>query len=140
MRPERKRFCLQRSWSKSPKWIGLRFSVEYNRANRKFGKSDTFCVGSKYLERTGLQRAHDPCDHLTAYLSDDEGATWQWKRSLETNAVQASYPSVIQLEDGTIYCTYTYYLPRDAEGRKIRSIKWAHFSETWVQAGEVQQE
>jgi predicted neuraminidase len=71
-------------------------------------------------------------NRLTAYLSDDEGQSWKWKRSLETDAVQASYPSVIQLQGGAIYCTYTYYLPRDAEGRKIRVIKWAQFDEKWI--------
>jgi predicted neuraminidase len=73
-------------------------------------------------------------NQLTAYLSEDEGRTWKWRRSLETEAVQASYPSVVQLKDGSIYCTYTYYLPRDGEGRKIRVIKWTQFDETWIRS------
>ncbi len=74
-------------------------------------------------------------NQLTVYLSDDEGATWKWRRSLETDAMQASYPSVIQAKDGTMYCTYTYYLGRNAEGRKMRTIKWVRFDEAWVKAG-----
>jgi hypothetical protein len=34
-------------------------------------------------------------NRLTAYLSDDEGQTWKWKQSLETEVIHASYPSVV---------------------------------------------
>jgi len=44
---------------------------------------------------------------LTAYLSDDEGATWKWKRVIESDGHEFSYPSVIQSRDGNIQMTYT---------------------------------
>src|ERR1035438_10801575 len=48
---------------------------------------------------------------LLAAVSDDEGATWKWKRhldgrpSLQVNS-QYHYPSVIQARDGAIHVTY----------------------------------
>jgi predicted neuraminidase len=71
---------------------------------------------------------------LTAYLSDDEGATWKWKRSLELfekDRGSASYPSVIQAADGSIHCTYSF---TRAEVRGS-TIKHARFNEEWVRAG-----
>lgn len=83
---------------------------------------------------------------LSVWISDDEGATWRWKRSVEDfppgeESNTASYPSVIQARDGTIHLTYTYTLkgpdvPRDSEGRLLReTIKHLWFDEAWVQAG-----
>jgi len=71
---------------------------------------------------------------LTAYLSDDEGAAWKWKRPLESVAKDKgsfSYPSVIQSADGAIHCTYSYSTP-DVQGS---SIKHARFNEEWIRAG-----
>jgi predicted neuraminidase len=71
---------------------------------------------------------------LTAYLSDDEGATWKWNRKLENfekDKDSASYPSVIQAADGTIHCTYSYKT-QDVPGS---SIKHARFNEDWIRAG-----
>jgi predicted neuraminidase len=82
---------------------------------------------------------------LTAMLSDDEGASWKWRRPIEASAadapegITASYPSVIQTGDGLIHVTYTHTLkpasaPRDPEGRPLREcIKHAWFSERWIQ-------
>lgn len=68
---------------------------------------------------------------LTAYLSDDEGRTWKWRRCLEDHpdAPHASYPTVIQTADGMIHCTYTF-TPKPNE-----TIKHAWFSEAWVKEG-----
>ncbi len=72
---------------------------------------------------------------LTAYLSEDEGATWKYKRSLEDfgekDAGSASYPSVIQAKDGAIHATYSYTV-RDVPGSSIRH---ARFDEAWIRAG-----
>lgn len=71
---------------------------------------------------------------LSAYLSDDEGATWKWKRALESvekDKGSFSYPSVIQSADGSIHCTYSYSTS-DVQGS---SIKHARFNEEWVRAG-----
>jgi len=72
---------------------------------------------------------------LVAALSDDEGATWKWKRHLDGSPANPSsnqyhYPSVIQTKDGAIHVTYSYFVP---EGR---CIKHARFDEDWIRAGE----
>lgn len=47
--------------------------------------------------------------HLVIALSDDEGRTWKWKRTLEKQEGSSfHYPSVIQGQDGKIQIIYTY--------------------------------
>jgi predicted neuraminidase len=72
---------------------------------------------------------------LVAALSDDEGATWKWKRHLDGEPSkqinsQFHYPSVIQGKDGAIHVTYSYFVP---EGK---SIKHARLNEEWIKAGD----
>ncbi len=72
---------------------------------------------------------------LVAALSDDEGATWKWKRHLDGNPAkpvpdQYHYPSVIQAKDGSIHTSYSYFV---AAGQ---AIKHARFNEEWVKARE----
>jgi predicted neuraminidase len=80
---------------------------------------------------------------LAVSMSEDEGKIWKWTSHLESSApgpdaTHASYPSIIQAQDGTIHVSYTYTLNganvrRDAQGKPMREcIKHAHFSETWV--------
>ena len=71
-------------------------------------------------------------NQLTALLSDDEGATWKWKRTLEKHdeSCAASYPCVIQARDGSIHCTYTFSPTPD------ESIKHVRFNEAWIQEGD----
>jgi predicted neuraminidase len=66
---------------------------------------------------------------LTAFLSDDEGRTWQWRRRLEDldSTCTAAYPTVIQTSDGLVHCVYTY-TPKPEE-----TIKHVWFDEAWVQ-------
>ncbi len=63
----------------------------------------------------------DSRKQLTAYLSDDEGTTWKWKRKIEPSDAKGghefSYPSVIQSRDGLIQMTYT---GKTDEGKTIR--------------------
>ncbi len=71
---------------------------------------------------------------LTAYLSDDEGASWKWHRRLEDFEKEegsGSYPSVIQTDDGLIHCTYSFR-DRAVEGS---TIKHAWFNESWIRQG-----
>lgn len=71
---------------------------------------------------------------LTAYLSDDEGASWKWRRRLEDfepGQGSASYPSVIQAADGAIHCTYSF----TRKGVAGSTIKHARFNEAWIEAG-----
>ncbi len=72
---------------------------------------------------------------LVAAISDDEGATWKWRRHLDgrpdqPGAVEYHYPSVIQAKDGAIHVTYSYFVPGG------KSIKHARFNEEWVKAGD----
>ena len=72
---------------------------------------------------------------LVAAMSDDEGATWKWKRHLDGNPSTAGtnqyhYPSVIQAKDGSIHVTYSYFV------KKGKSIKHARFNEEWIKAGD----
>lgn len=72
---------------------------------------------------------------LCVAVSEDEGASWKWKRHLEgapdkkINS-QFHYPSVIQSKDGLIHISYSYFSP---DGK---SIKHAQFDEAWVKAGD----
>ena len=70
-------------------------------------------------------------NQLSAWLSDDEGATWKWKRNIEKHGEEcaASYPCVIQAHDGMINCSYTYS-PTGGE-----TIKHARFNEAWIMEG-----
>src|SRR4051812_33922726 len=68
---------------------------------------------------------------LVAAISDDEGATWKWKRHLDGKPTvqvpsQYHYPSVIQARDGAIHVTYSYFTP---EGKAIKHVR---FDEDWV--------
>lgn len=85
---------------------------------------------------------------LAVAISDDEGATWKWKRHLELESVgtgEFHYPSIIQARDGSLHASYSYFIndspvvKRDAQGRPERSkaIKHAHFNEEWVMAGDA---
>jgi predicted neuraminidase len=63
---------------------------------------------------------------LAVALSDDEGATWKWKRNLDKGEGQYHYPSVIQAKDGSIHVTYSVF---EAPGKAIRH---AQFNAEWV--------
>ena len=66
--------------------------------------------------------------HLTAYLSDDDGKTWQGGLLLDERA-GVSYPDGVEAPDGTIYIIYDY--SRRAE----REILLATFAEEDVMQG-----
>ena len=68
-------------------------------------------------------------DHLTAYVSDDDGTTW--KGGLELFAGQASYPDCCLGPDGMIYVTHDHDRGGAAE-------IWLHrFTEEDVLAGRI---
>ncbi len=72
---------------------------------------------------------------LVAALSDDEGASWKWKRHLDGRPTtqinsQYHYPSVIQARDGAIHVTYSYFTP---EGKSIKHVR---FDEAWLKEGD----
>lgn len=81
---------------------------------------------------------------LAVWMSDNEGRTWRWKRSLEQaeeGVARFHYPSMIQARDGTFHVTYSHHLekgaPLDAERRPMaKMIKHAHFNLAWVKQRE----
>jgi len=60
---------------------------------------------------------------LTVAMSEDDGTTWPWKRNIETEPFEFSYPCVIQTRDNLIHVTYTW---------KRTNIKHAAFNEEWI--------
>ena len=72
---------------------------------------------------------------LVAAISDDEGATWKWRRHLDGSPEkkvnsQYHYPSMIQAADGAIHVTYSYFTP---EGKSIKHVR---LNEDWVKQGD----
>ena len=65
---------------------------------------------------------------LAIALSDDQGATWKWKKNLENKKGGSfSYPSVIESKDGKVHITYSYN-----PGKNLESIKHVLIDEGWV--------
>ncbi len=69
----------------------------------------------------------DTRSQLAVALSEDEGATWKWKKYLEKGKGSYSYPAVIQAKSGLIHVTYSYVT---SEGKE--SIKHVSFSSEWI--------
>jgi predicted neuraminidase len=68
---------------------------------------------------------------LTMYLSEDEGASWKYKRALEEveeDGGSFSYPCLIQGADGRIHATYSFKR-KDVEGSTIKHVA---LEESWV--------
>jgi hypothetical protein len=86
--------------------------------SRVTGQVDTSAGAPSYRTR----------DHLTAYLSDDDGRTWQGGLLLDARE-QVSYPDGVQAEDGRIYVIY------DRERYGAREILLAVFTEDDILAG-----
>ena len=70
-------------------------------------------------------------EKMSAYLSDDEGATWGEPLVLDERS-GVSYPDAVQFPDGSIGLTYDHNRGRDAE------ILFARFTEDDIRAGEIQ--
>ena len=68
--------------------------------------------------------------HLTAFISDDDGATWQGGLMIDERE-GVSYPDGVQAEDGTIYLIHDY----DRAGEGV--IYMATFLEEDVRAGRL---
>lgn len=74
-------------------------------------------------ERTGRS-------HLTAFLSSDDGRTWQGGLLLDPRE-KVSYPDGQQAADGTIIIAY------DCERVGAREIDWAGFREEDILSGDA---
>ncbi|MBI1372385.1 MAG: exo-alpha-sialidase [Phycisphaera sp.] len=74
--------------------------------------------------------AHTGRDHLSAWLSDDDGKTWRGGLMLDERT-GVSYPDGFQAPDGTIYISYDRNRATDGE------ILLARFTEQDVLAGKL---
>jgi predicted neuraminidase len=84
--------------------------------------------GNWILVYNDLERGRNS---LAVSMSDDEGATWKWKRHLEQReGCSFHYPSVMQARDGSIHATYSYFVPDN--GKQAKSIKHVRFREEWL--------
>jgi hypothetical protein len=73
--------------------------------------------------------------HLTAFVSDDDGATWQGGLTLD--ARESSYPDGVQADDGRIYVVYDHqrYTRNRAGDPGVGSVQMAVFREEDARAG-----
>ena len=72
---------------------------------------------------------------LSASLSDDEGATWKWKHTIESaepGQGSFAYPSVIQSRDGSMHLTYSWNI------QERKTIRHCTMSEEWIKKGQEQ--
>jgi predicted neuraminidase len=73
---------------------------------------------------------------LEVALSEDDGRSWQWRRSLENDtrgntATASHYPAVIEGAGGAIHIVYSYH-HNDREGQPHKTIKYVTFPAQWV--------
>lgn len=66
-------------------------------------------------------------NRLTLYLSEDEGQTWKWRRSVEDHA-QGSYhyPCLIQGSDDNLHLVYSYFVDQG------KTMKYVRLNEAWI--------
>jgi predicted neuraminidase len=76
--------------------------------------------GHLVLAFNDSQRRRTP---LCVALSDDEGQTWNYRRTLEEGDAEFSYPALLQTRDGNLHCVYTY---------RRETIQHAVFDESWL--------
>lgn len=72
--------------------------------------------------------------NLSVAVSDNEGKTWKWKKSIENDtraekATSSHYPSVIVGSDGRIHVSYSYH---HSDTKPGKSVKYVSFPLSWV--------
>lgn len=80
---------------------------------------------------------------LVLALSDDEGASWKWRRRIELDSRPERpdsyhYPSLWLASDGTVHATYSVFRNELKEGAPRKTIRYAHFNAEWVMQGDTQ--
>jgi hypothetical protein len=76
----------------------------------------------------------DGRSNLSVAISDDEGKSWKWKRTIEHDdrkegATSSHYPSVIQGQAGRIHVIYSFHR---GDTKPSKTIKYATFTPDWV--------
>jgi hypothetical protein len=84
-------------------------------------------MDQSWLVADAVQPSWRQRSHLTAYLSEDDGATWKGGLLIDDRLV-VSYPDSDQGADGTLYVIYDYNREQD------REILLARFTEQDVLA------
>lgn len=72
--------------------------------------------------------------NLTVALSDDEGKSWKWKKSIENDtrqekATSSHYPAVIEGADSRIHISYSYHRNDISPGKTIKHVS---FPLSWI--------
>lgn len=72
--------------------------------------------------------------NLSVALSDDEGKSWKWKKSIENDtrgdrSTSSHYPSVVLGADGRIHVTYSFHRKDTVPGK---TIKYCSFTVDWI--------
>ena len=70
-----------------------------------------------------------PRTHMTAFLSEDDGATWPHRLLLDARAT--SYPDAVQDDAGTIH------LVHDFERTGAKEVVFHRFTEADIKAGKI---
>ncbi len=76
---------------------------------------------------------------LAVALSTNEGESWEYRRHLELDKGSAprtaSYPSVINAQDGQIHLVYSYTQPADNK-KNLETIRYIRINEDWIKQGD----
>ena len=72
--------------------------------------------------------------NLSVAVSDDEGKSWKWKKSIENdtrqeNSTSSHYPAVIEGADGRIHVSYSFHRKDIKPGK---TVKYVSFPLRWV--------
>ena len=72
--------------------------------------------------------------NLTVALSDDDGKSWKWKKTIENDtrseqSTSSHYPSIIEGADGRIHISYSFHRSDIKPGR---TIKYVSFPRDWI--------
>ncbi len=70
--------------------------------------------------------------NLSVRISEDDGATWKYKRVIEPGV--SGYSDLASDEDGNIYCVYEDGTPTD-RGTHVKYLSVARFDLEWIRGG-----
>jgi hypothetical protein len=72
--------------------------------------------------------------NLSVAVSDDDGNTWKWKKSIENDtrpehSTSSHYPAIIEGADGLLHVSYSYHRNDIKPGK---SVKYVSFPLSWI--------